>query len=107
MNEENENMAMKAVDMAKEDKDWAERKACALLDRRIRARSNCECLVEISHELSELDYKRRKLKDAIEANPAHVSESAKALWPVQLDAMNAYKKALQDRIVNLIETDKE
>ena len=104
MNEENENMVMQAVDMTNEDPEWAERKAMA---RRIRARSNCECLVEVSHELSELDYKRRKLKDAIKANPAHVSESAKALWPVQLDAMNAYKKVLQDRIVNLIETDKE
>lgn len=106
MNEENANMAMQAVDMPKENPNWAERKALAMA-RRIRERSNCECLVEVSQELAELDYKRRKLKDAIEVNPAHVSESAKALWPVQLDAMNAYKKALQDRIVNLIETDKE
>lgn len=104
MNEEI--MGSDALEMAKENSDWAK---CQdrVLARRIRERSNCECLVEVSHELSELEYRRRKLKDAIEANPAHVSESAKALWPVQLDAMNAYKKALQDRIVNLIETDKE
>lgn len=106
MNEENENMVMQAVGMEKEDPDWADRKLKAIA-RRIRERSNCECLMEISHELYELDDRRRKLKGAIDANPAHVSESAKTLWPVQLDAMNAYKKALQDRIVNLIETDKE
>ena len=92
--------------MTKEDPRW-EAKRNAALARRFRERSNCECLVEVSHELYELDDRRRKLKDAIEENPAHVSESAKALWPVQLDAMNAYKKALQDRIVNLIKTDKE
>lgn len=103
MNEENKNI--QAVEaMGKEDRDWDERKACALT-RRIRERSNCECLIELSHELYELDDRRRKLKGAIDANPAHVSESAKALWPVQLDAMNAYKKALQNRILDLIEND--
>ena len=106
MNEENEIIGSAAVGMAKEDSDWDKRTKCVLA-RRIRERSNCECLIELSHELYELDDRRRKLKGAIDANPAQVSESAKALWPVQLDAMNAYKKALQDRIVNLIETDKE
>ena len=106
MNEENEIIGSAAVEMAKEDSDWAKRKECEFA-RRIRKRSNCECLFELSHELYELDERRRKLKGAIDANPAHVSESAKALWTVQLDAMNAYKKALQDRIVNLIKTDKE
>lgn len=92
--------------MAKENPRWLEKRIAAM-DRRFLERSNCECLEEVAHELYELDERRRKLKDAIEENPAHVSESAKALWPVQLDAMNAYKKALQDRILNLIETDKE
>lgn len=104
MNEEN--AVMPACDMAKEDSRWQEKRIAAM-NRRFRERSNCECLVEVMHELYELDDKRRKLKDDIEENPAHVSESAKALWHVQLDAMNAYKKALQDRILNLIETDKE
>ena len=104
MNEEN--AAMQYCDMAKEDTSW-EAKRNAALARRFLERTNCECLVEVVHELYELDDGRRKLKDAIEKNPAHVSKSAKALWPAQLDAMNAYKKALQDRIVNLIETDKE
>ena len=104
MNEQN--ASMKACDMEKENPRWL-KKRIAAYDRRFRERSNCECLVEVVHELYELDDRRRKLKDAIEENPAHVSESAKALWPAQLDAMNAYKKALQDRILNLIETDKE
>ena len=101
-----ENAPIQGCDMAKEDTRWQEKRIAAMA-RRFRERSNCECLVEVVHELYDLDDRRRKLKDAIEANPAHVSKSAKALWPVQLDAMNAYKKALQDRIVNLIETDKE
>ena len=97
---------MKACDMAKEDPRWQEKRIAAMA-RRFRERSNCECLVEVSHELYELDDSRRKLKDAIEENPAHVSESAKALWPAQYKAMGEYKKALQARIIDLIETDKE
>ncbi len=106
MDEENANMAIQACDMAKEDSRWQEKRITAMA-RRFREHSNCECLVEVVHELYELDERRRKLKDAIEETPAHVSESAKALWHVQLDAMNAYKKALQDSIVNFIETDKD
>lgn len=101
-----ENALIQACDTTKEDPCWQE-KSIAARARRIRERSNCECLVEVVHELYKLDDSRRKLKDAIEENPAYVSKSHKALWPAQLDAMNAYKKALQDRIVNLIETDKE
>lgn len=102
-----ENASIQACDMTKEDPRWQEKRIAAIAARRIRERSNCECLVEVVHELYELDDRRRKLKDAIEENPAYVSKSHKDLWPAQLDAMNAYKKALQDRIVNLIETDKD
>lgn len=70
-------------------------------------RSNCECLAELGFELRELDYKLQKLKNAIAADPACVNESAKNLWPAQLAAMKAYKKALQARIIDLIDNDKE
>lgn len=74
---------------------------------KIPTRSNCECLAELGFELRELDYKLQKLKNAIAADPASVNASAKALWPAQLSAMKAYKKALQDRIINLIENDRD
>ena len=73
----------------------------------IPTRSNCECLAELGFELRELDYKLQKLKNAIAANPASVNESAKNLWPAQLAAMKAYKKALQARIIDLIDNDKD
>ena len=101
-----ENAQMQACDMAKEDPRWQEKRIDAMA-RRFRERSNCECLVEVVHELYELDDSRRKLKDAIEENPAHVSESAKALWSAQYKAMGEYKNALQARIIDLIETDKD
>ena len=74
---------------------------------KIPTRSNCECLAELGTELLELDYKLDKLKDAIAVNPASVNASAKALWPAQLNAMKAYKKALQARIIDLIDNDKD
>ena len=74
---------------------------------KIPTQSNCECLAELGFELRELDYKLQKLKNAIAADPASVNESAKALWPAQLNAMKAYKKALQARIIDLIDNDKD
>jgi len=74
---------------------------------KIPTRSNCECLAELGFELRELDYKLQKLKNAIAADPASVNASAKALWPAQLAAMKDYKKALQARIINLIDNDKD
>jgi hypothetical protein len=74
---------------------------------KIQTRSSCECLAELGFELRELDYKLQKLKAAIAADPASVNASAKALWPAQLAAMKAYKKALQDRIIDLIDNDKD
>lgn len=74
---------------------------------KIPTRSNCECLAELGFELRELDYKLQKLKNAIAADPASVKESSKALWPLQLTAMKAYKKALQARIIDLIDNDKD
>lgn len=71
----------------------------------IRKRSNCECILELAIEMDQLEDKRIKLKKAIDANPSSVRETAKSLWPLQLDAMNAYKKALQKRILDLIEND--
>ena len=64
MNEEKANMAIQAVDMAKEDPRWQEKRIDAMA-RRFRERSNCECLVEVVHELYELDDRRRELKNAI------------------------------------------
>ena len=74
---------------------------------KIPNRSNCEILAELGFELRELDYKLQKLKNAIAADPASVNESAKALWPAQLAAMKSYKKALQARIIDLIDNDKD
>ena len=74
---------------------------------KIPTRSNCECLAELGFELRELDYKLQKLKNAIAADPDSVNASAKALWSSQLAAMKAYKKALQARIIDLIDNDKE
>ena len=74
---------------------------------KIPTRSNCECLAELGFELRELDYKLQKLKNAIAADPASVNASAKALWPAQLAAMKAYKMALQARIIDLIDNDKD
>jgi hypothetical protein len=74
---------------------------------RIPTRSNCECLAELGFELRELDCKLQKLKNAIAADPDSVTASAKALWPAQLAAMKAYKKALQARIIDLIDNDKD
>jgi hypothetical protein len=74
---------------------------------KIPTRSNCECLAELGFELRELDYKLQKLKNAIAADPASVNASAKALWPAQLAAMKDYKKALQARIIDLIDNDKD
>lgn len=101
-----ENDVMQACDKAKEDPYW-EAKRNAALASRIRKRTNCECLVELTEELFGLDRRYKKLAAAIDENPAHVSESAKALWPAQYKAMGDYKKALQARIINLIETDKD
>ena len=64
MNEEKANMAIQAVDMAKEDPRWQEKRIDAMA-RRFRERSNCECLVEVVHELYELDDRRRELKNAV------------------------------------------
>lgn len=71
----------------------------------IRDRTNCRCILELSEEMFSLDERRRRLKNAIEANPPHVAVSAKALWPAQLNAMNEYKKALQARIRDLMDND--
>lgn len=74
-------------------------------ENQIRSRTNCACLAELAAELDALETKRCALKRAIAADPESVHASAKALWPSQLDAMTAYKKALKARIVNLVETD--
>ena len=70
-------------------------------------RTNCECICELANEMLELDIKIDHLSTAINADPEYVDESSKTLWPVQLEAMVSYKKALQDRIKNLIDLDAE
>jgi hypothetical protein len=74
---------------------------------RPRKRTNCECICELANEMLELDIKIDHLSTAINADPEYVDESSKDLWPVQLEAMVSYKKALQDRIKNLIDLDAE
>lgn len=74
-------------------------------ERRIRQRSNCDCVLELAYELRELDHNIKALKNAIEMNPADVRAEAKALWPAQLIAMNDYKKALFARIRDLMDHD--
>ena len=73
----------------------------------IPKRTNCELIDEIASELRNLDYKIEKLKYAIGVDNQVIPVSHKELLKVQLNAMNDYKWALQNRIVNLIETDKE
>lgn len=74
---------------------------------RPRKRTNCECICELANEMLELDIKIDHLSTAINADHEYVDESSKDLWPVQLEAMVSYKKALQDRIKNLIDLDAE
>ena len=76
-------------------------------DVRPRKRTNCQCICELANEMLELDIKIEHLSTAIKADSYYVDKSAKALWPVQLEAMVAYKKALQERIKNLIDLDTE
>lgn len=70
-------------------------------------RTNCECICELANEMLELDIKIEHLSTAINADPDYVDESSKTLWPVQLESMVSYKKALQERIKNLIDLDTE
>lgn len=77
----------------------------AALGRRIRQRTNCECIYELAYELRDLDSNIQKLKTAIEMNPANIRAEAKTLWPAQLIAMNDYKKALFARIRDLMDHD--
>ena len=74
---------------------------------KIPSRSIYVCIDELANELDCLDYKIKRLKCAIDADPKEIPVSQKVLWKVQLNAMNDYKRALKNRIVNLIETDKE
>ena len=50
-----------------------------------------------------LVYKIRKLKAAIEADPASVSDDHKAMWKQQLAYMEGYKNVLADRIKDMLE----
>lgn len=74
---------------------------------KIPNRTNCDIIDELASELRNLNFKIERLKYKIEADPQEIPVSQKELWKVQLNAMNDYKRALQNRIVNLIETDKE
>lgn len=76
-----------------------------VLGRRIRQRTNCECICDLAYALRELDSDIQKLKNAIEVNPANVRAEAKALRSAQLIAMNGYKKALFARIRDLLDHD--
>lgn len=99
-----ENAAIQACDVAKEDPHWAERKALAM-EQRIRKRSNCQCICELAEELLTLDRQYKRLEVAIKADPKYIPDSQKALWPEQFKAMNDYKTALKKRIIDLINTD--
>ena len=72
-----------------------------------KKRTNCQCICELANEMLELDIKIERLSTAIKADPVYVDNSSKGLWPIQLEAMVAYKKALQERIKNLIDLDVE
>ena len=82
----------------------AKREEAAL---RPRKRTNCQCIFELAHEMLDLDIKIEHLSTAINADPDYVDQSSKNLWPVQLESMVSYKKALQERIKNLIDLDTE
>jgi hypothetical protein len=73
---------------------------------RLRERTNATVIAEIAIERANLDANIQKLKKAIAADPEKVAVSQKALWKVQLNAMNDYKNALGARIIDLINSDK-
>ena len=82
-------------------------KLCECEMPKIPKRTNCELIEEIASELRNLDYKIEKLKYGIDVDNQVIPSAHKELLKVQLNAMIDYKRALQNRIVNLIETDKE
>lgn len=91
-------------EMAKDNADW-ETTRQEVLNRRIRKRTNCECICELADELVQLDRSYKHLETAIKADPSYISDSHKALWPEQFKAMGDYKTALKKRIIDLINTD--
>lgn len=101
-----ENAQLQPCDMAKEKADW-ETARQEVLGRRIRKRTNCECICELAGELVQLDRDYKHLETAIKANPSYIPDSQKAIWPEQFKAMGDYKTALKKRIVDLIETDND
>jgi len=73
---------------------------------RLRERTNATVIAELAIERADLDANIQKLKKAISADPEKVSTSQKVLWKVQLNAMNDYKIALGNRIIDLLNSDK-
>ena len=65
-------------------------------------RTNEDVVCEISYERREVAHNLNKLKDAIKANPAFVSEKHKELWKKQAKAMQEYVDVLGERIKDLI-----
>lgn len=80
-------------------------KPCECEMPKIPKRTNCGLIDEIASELRNLDFKIEKLKYAIDVDNQVISSAQKELLKVQLNAMIDYKRALQNRIVNLIDTD--
>lgn len=74
-------------------------KACFIGKRK---RTNEDVVCEISYERREVVSNLNKLKDAIKANPAFVSEKHKELWKKQAKAMQEYVDVLGERIKDLI-----
>lgn len=73
---------------------------------RLRERTNATVIAEIAIERANLDANIQKLEKAIAADPEKVAASQKELWKVQLNAMNDYKNALGNRIIDLLDSDK-
>ena len=67
-----------------------------------RMRTNEDVVCEISYERREVALNLNRLKDAIKANPAFVSEKHKELWKKQAKAMQEYFDVLGERIKDLI-----
>lgn len=79
---------------------------CATYDRRNHLSFNVEreeyVICELSCERRDVVLNLEKLKNAIKANPAFVSEKHKELWKKQAKAMQEYVDVLGERIKDLI-----
>ena len=69
---------------------------------RVRGREAEELLYNLSSEYCVVSGKLKKLKKAIEDDPAAVSDYHKNLWKTQADYMDGYKNTLADRIKDVL-----